>query len=120
MLSSIFFRRVAQSHFSPRLFYSNLALSPAQKETIYALATPAGKGGVAVIRVSGPRSRDVYARMVKPWKRGITDTPNSNAREATRAEVMVPEERKAVRCRVVDEDSGEMLDDGIALWFACM
>jgi tRNA modification GTPase len=108
---------------SARLYNSGLTLSQAQKETIYALATPQGKGGVAVIRVSGQLSREVYARMVKPWKRlrGITDNAGSASEDdkMTRLDA-TPKERMAIRCRIVDEGSGEMLDDGIALWFACM
>ena len=34
-------------------------------DTIYALATPPGRGGVAVIRVSGPSARDVCGQLCR-------------------------------------------------------
>ena len=44
--------------------------SDAQKSTIYALSTPAGKAGVGVIRISGPHAlKEVWGKMVKPYSR---------------------------------------------------
>lgn len=80
--------------------------SDAQKRTIYALATPSGKGGVAVIRVSGPEALAVYQRMVRPYTKVVAkDKP------------AVPSARKMIRCTVYDPDSGEDIDDGLAVFF---
>jgi hypothetical protein len=43
-----------------------LPLSDAQRKTIYALSTPPGKSGIAVIRISGPDALCVWQRMVRP------------------------------------------------------
>ena len=39
-------------------------LTPA--ETIAARATPAGHGGVGIVRVSGPEARTILARLTAP------------------------------------------------------
>ncbi|KAJ7122831.1 tRNA modification GTPase TrmE [Mycena epipterygia] len=74
-------------------------LSDAQRPTIYALSTPPGKAGVAVVRVSGPGALDVWTRLVKGRK--------------TRA----PEPWKMERCRIVHPETDETLDDGLAVFF---
>lgn len=91
---------------SPRVdrSVSELVLSDAQKRTIYALSTPPGKAGVAVIRVSGPDALDVWRGMVKGYGK-------HEARER------VPEPWKMHRCHVVHPGSGEVLDDGLAVFF---
>ncbi len=63
-------------------------------DTIVAVATPPGRGGIGVVRVSGPRAGAI-ARAVT----GRTPAP-----------------RAALRARFLAAD-GEALDDGIALWF---
>lgn len=65
-------------------------------DTIYALATPPGKGGVAVVRVSGPRALDGLVSL-------------------TGKKTLPP--RQAVFCKFVDPVSRETLDEGIALFF---
>jgi tRNA modification GTPase len=65
-------------------------------ETIFALSSGGGPAGLAVIRVSGPESRDLLAAMT--------------GREAF-------EPRRAVRVAVRDPATGEIIDDGLALWF---
>ena len=63
-------------------------------DTIVAIATAAGAGGVGIVRLSGPRAREIAraitGRMLKP--------------------------RVAVYARFTDAD-GEVIDDGIALHF---
>lgn len=90
--------------------------SDAQRRTIYAVATPPGKGGVAVIRISGPDALHVYYRMVKPsnTRRKISSGKGKDVQER------VPESRKLVRCRVVDPVTEEDLDDGMAVFFRGM
>ena len=66
--------------------------------TIYALATPKGRAGVAVIRVSGEAVPDVCSRMVR-----FKGAP-------LRHSVMK-------RCEVVDSKRGYMIDDGMCVLF---
>lgn len=63
--------------------------------TIFALATPPGRSGVAVVRVSGPRVTDVLMAIV-----GV-----------------VPARRQASVRRLLDPASGETIDRGLVLWF---
>lgn len=90
--------------------------SDAQRRTIYAVATSPGKGGVAVIRISGPDALHVYYRMVKPsnTRRKISSGKGKDVQERA------PEPRKLVRCRVVDPVTEEDLDDGMAVFFKGM
>jgi len=64
--------------------------------TIHALATPAGRGAIAVLRVSGPAAGAVLT--------GLTGRP-------------VPSPRVATRARLRSPATGEDLDDALALWF---
>ena len=66
-------------------------------DTIYALATAPGRGGVAVIRVSGPQAAAALLAL---------------ARRET-----LPPPRKAVRSWLTHPLTGAPLDDGLALWF---
>lgn len=78
------------------------SLSDAQRQTIYALATASGPAGIAVVRISGPRVRDVRAHMVRPTHRRLDKEP-------------VP--WKLERCTVVDPQTKEVLDDALAVFF---
>ena len=64
-------------------------------DTIAAIATAAGSGGVGIVRLSGPRSRAIAATIT-----GIE---------------LPPRQARHVRFR---DDNGETIDDGIALCFA--
>lgn len=64
-------------------------------ETIFALASAPGRAGVAVIRVSGPRTGDVLD--------AVAGLPR-------------PKPRLAV-LRAFRSDSGAVIDQGLALWF---
>jgi tRNA modification GTPase len=66
-------------------------------DTIVAVATPAGKGAVSIVRMSGPCVRALAARMVR-------------SRDA-----LVP--RVATHATIADE-RGEPIDRGLALFFA--
>jgi tRNA modification GTPase len=78
-----------------------LARSDGQKQTIYALSTPPGKGGVAVIRVSGPEALEVWRKMVRPLRTKSRPAP-----------------WKLERCKIVDPaDPNEVLDDGLSVFF---
>ena len=63
-------------------------------DTIAAIATPPGRGGIAVVRVSGPLARDIANRVLD----------------------RVPPPRTATRVRFMD-GAGADIDDGLALRF---
>lgn len=64
-------------------------------ETIFALSSGIGKSAVSVIRISGPRSRQILESMTSGHA-----TP-----------------RQARLTKVRDPESGEIVDQGLALWF---
>ena len=70
--------------------------APAERDTIFALATAPGRGGVAVIRVSGPQTE-------------------AGIRRLTRGEV--PAERKAVIRTLFELSTNDRIDTGIVLFF---
>ncbi|MBY0490191.1 MAG: tRNA uridine-5-carboxymethylaminomethyl(34) synthesis GTPase MnmE [Gemmatimonadaceae bacterium] len=72
------------------------ALLPGGDDTIVAEATAAGRGAIAVIRLSGARATDVA--------------------RALGASALTP--RRATRVRLVHPTSGEPLDDALVTWFA--
>lgn len=73
---------------------SDLAFSSGQKETIAAQATAPGRGGVGIIRVSGPEVKNVALAILSK----------------------VPELRKAEYLTFKDQ-KGQALDQGIAIYF---
>ena len=81
-----------------------LATSEAQKSTVYALSTPPGKGGVAIVRVSGPDALAVWKDMVR-----------------SRSSVSHPQPWRMEHCRIVKPStsfgSEDTLDNGLAVFF---
>jgi tRNA modification GTPase len=67
---------------------------PAARDTIAAIATPAGRGGIGVVRISGPRAGDI-------------------ARALTGA---LPAPRRAC-LRGFRDARGEIIDEGLAIFF---
>jgi tRNA modification GTPase len=65
------------------------------EQTIFALASAAGRAGIVVLRLSGDKTKDAIAKL------GCS----------------LPAPRKAVRARFIDPVNGELLDDGLLLWF---
>ena len=63
-------------------------------DTIAAVATPAGRGGIGVVRTSGPRVRDIALAVLG----------------------QLPKQRRATHV-VFRDTAGEALDEGIALFF---
>jgi tRNA modification GTPase len=63
--------------------------------SIFALSSGQGRAGVAVIRVSGPAAREVLERMAPPC----------------------PRPRLAALRRIANAATGELLDEGLVLWF---
>lgn len=76
----------------------NTSLTAEFSDTIYALASGAGRAGVAVIRVSGPHAGKALCALLR--------------REA------LPTPRRAVMARLFDPVSQDILDDALVLWFA--
>lgn len=66
------------------------------RSTVHALATPPGRGAIAVLRVSGPAAGEVV--------RALTDRAAPTPRVATRARLHDPETR-------------EELDEALVVWF---
>lgn len=85
---------------------STLLASNAQRQTIYALSTPPGKGGVAIVRVSGPDARVVWDKMVRSYK------PNQPIKD--------PIPWKLHRCHIVHPKNKSLIDDGLAVYFQGM
>ena len=65
------------------------------EDTIFAPASAAGRAGIAVVRLSGPAARSALSSL------GCA----------------LPTPRKATRVRFRDPATGEVLDDGLLLWF---
>lgn len=72
---------------------ADLAMSEA---TIFALASGAGRAGVAVIRLSGAACRSILRKL---------------------SGEDVPAARNAVLRRFFDPESGEIIDEGLVIWF---
>lgn len=79
---------------------SEATLSDAQRRTIYALSTPPGKAGIAVIRISGPDALDVWQLVTRRNKSGAVPTPWMFQRR-----------------HVVDPETEERLDDSLTVFF---
>ena len=75
-------------------------MSHAIFQTIAAISTPRGKGGIAVIRISGGETLDLVKKCFRP---------------ASGTEALLP--RRAIYGTVVDPISGTAVDDGILTLF---
>ena len=64
--------------------------------TVFALSTAPGKSAIAVFRITGPAAGAALERLT-----GLA----------------APEPRRAMRVDIRDPGTGEILDDGLALWF---
>jgi tRNA modification GTPase len=64
-------------------------------DTIVAIATAPGRGALAIVRLSGPRALDIGERLIHPWP---------------------AEARHAGHARVTDAN-GELLDDGVIVYY---
>jgi tRNA modification GTPase len=68
----------------------------ANPDTIFALATPVGRAGIAVVRVSGPQAASAIEQLTRS---------------------KAPAERRAVYRRLFDSSSGSLIDAGLVLFF---
>ena len=105
-----------------------LPLSDAQRRTIYALSTPPGRSGVAIIRVSGPDALGVWQQMVRSAgtaaarrtsdHRDLSDAHrHSKHSDETLTRQRRPKPQKLERCHIVDPHTAEHLDDALAVFF---
>jgi tRNA modification GTPase len=70
-------------------------MSALARDTIFALSSGRPPAAIAVVRISGPRAGDALKALAG----------------------RLPEPRKAALARVRDPDSGEVIDEALALWF---
>src|SRR3954470_1542089 len=70
-------------------------MSALARDTIFALSSGRPPAAIAVVRMSGPRAGDALKALAGK----------------------LPEPRKAALARVRDPDSGEVIDEALALWF---
>jgi tRNA modification GTPase len=75
---------------------SSTMIIQAVEQTIFALASGAGKAGIAIFRISGPSAK-IALSMLAPEK------------------IIVP--RRATRVRLTDPMSAELLDEALAIYF---
>ena len=66
------------------------------QDTIVALATPAGRGAISVVRMSGRAALDIASRLVHPWPL---------------------EARRATLCRIEDRRNSHVLDQALVTAF---
>jgi tRNA modification GTPase len=69
-------------------------------DTIVAISTPPGRGGIGVVRLSGPGSTRLAGEFFRSDSRASFETPN-----------------RAVFGHVVDPATGAALDEAVATWF---
>ncbi|KAH7931418.1 tRNA modification GTPase TrmE [Leucogyrophana mollusca] len=82
---------------------NELVPSETQRRTIYALSTPFGKAGVAVVRISGPDALNVKHAITRPSVKRFGDKET------------IPWMME--RCQVVHPIHGNTLDDGLVVFF---
>lgn len=68
------------------------------RDTIVALSTPPGRGGIGVIRISGPDSKSILSRMTNP-------------------ELRDPEPNYLALRKVIDPFAGDVLDEALVCYF---
>ena len=83
--------------------------SPVERHTIFALSSPPGRGAVAVVRISGSRSRELSLKLLRPATASASNTGTSRG--------FVSQPWKLQRCQVIDPETEEVLDDALAVFF---
>ena len=64
--------------------------------TIYALSTGSVKSGIAIIRISGPKTKNILNKITK---------------------INLPKPRHATLCNIYDNEKNELIDQGMIIWF---
>ncbi|EGO01502.1 hypothetical protein SERLA73DRAFT_49114 [Serpula lacrymans var. lacrymans S7.3] len=82
--------------------------SESQRRTVYALSTPLGKAGVAVVRISGPDALQAWSGMTRPATRRA-DPTSDRQRE--------PTPWRMERRDIVHPTTKDKLDDGLVVFF---
>ena len=83
--------------------------------TIFAPATGPTRSAISILRISGPMSLQIYHNLTTPPKTRVSG-PRSQVAVGKR-KGRAPEPRKALLRRIVDPGTGEVLDEGIVLYF---
>src|SRR5581483_11774373 len=73
----------------------------AASDTIVAIATPPGEGGIGIVRLSGPRALEIGRALVRPARRGAAWPSH-----------------RLLYGHVVDEASGRRIDEVLAVYLA--
>ena len=69
-------------------------------DTIAAISTPPGRGGIGIVRLSGPVALEIAARIFQPESRASLDAPN-----------------RAQLGHIVDQTTGQQIDEAILTYF---
>ena len=64
--------------------------------TIYALSTGSVKSGIAIIRISGPKTKNILNKITK---------------------INLPKPRHTTLCNIYDNEKNELIDQGMIIWF---
>jgi tRNA modification GTPase len=88
---------------------------PVELPTIFAPATGRTRSAISILRISGPKSLQIYHKLTQPPKPrlGLPPAPRPSGKGKGKA----PEARRALLRRIVDPGTGEVLDEGIVLYF---
>ncbi len=74
-----------------------MSVLPGGEDTIAALATPRGRGALAILRITGEHARDIAARVLPAWH---------------------AQPRVAVLAELRDPDTAALIDRAIVTWYA--
>jgi tRNA modification GTPase len=69
-------------------------------DTIAAISTPIGEGGIGIVRLSGPQAKDILAQVFVPAAAGVS----------------APQSHRMAYGHVKDPASGAVLDEVLAVW----
>jgi tRNA modification GTPase len=76
-------------------------------DTIAAISTPIGEGGIGIVRLSGPQAKAILAKVFVP-KGGHAQQPSAYE----------PQSHRFYYGHVLDSDSGMVVDEVLAVWMS--
>lgn len=88
-----------------------------REETIAAIATPAGEGGIGIIRISGPEAKDILSRIFVAGNRGVNcadaeaKSVESSSAEAAYFDI---KPRELTYGHIIDKSLDETVDEVMA------